>query len=102
MIPFICDLSMGMPTSDLVLYYVDAWLFTGFQLGALLVSDTHTHFTKYFGCHKFWPHTLGGILLHVILVILVMSLQVMCSGSHNEFFLEKDDYSLLPENTFLR
>ena len=32
-----------MPTSELVLYFVDAWLFTGFRLGALLVSDTHTH-----------------------------------------------------------
>jgi hypothetical protein len=64
-----------MPTSELVLYSADAWLFAGFRLGALLVSDTHTQFTKYFGCHKFWPHTLGGILLHMILVTLVMSQQ---------------------------
>jgi hypothetical protein len=75
MISFICDLSMGMPTSELVLYSVDAWLFAGFQLGALLVSDIHTQFTKYFGCHKFQPHTLGGIMLHMILVTLVMSQQ---------------------------
>jgi hypothetical protein len=102
MIPFICDLSMGMPTSDLVLYYVDAWLFTGFQLGALLVSDTHTHVTKYFGCHKFQPHTLGGILLHIILVTLVMSLQVMYSGSHKDFLPKKSDYCLLPKSIFLR
>jgi hypothetical protein len=74
MIPFICDLSMEMPTSELVLYSADAWLL-GFRLGALLVSDTHAHFTKYFGCHKFWPRTLGGILLHIILVTLMMSLQ---------------------------
>jgi hypothetical protein len=47
----ICDLSMGMPTSELLLYSADAWLFTGFRLSALLVSDTHTQFTKYFSCH---------------------------------------------------
>ena len=34
---------MGMPTSELVLYSADAWLFAGFRLGALLVFDTHTH-----------------------------------------------------------
>jgi hypothetical protein len=49
-----------MPTSELVLYSADAWLFTGFRLGALLVSDTHTHFTKYFGCHKFQASYFGG------------------------------------------
>jgi hypothetical protein len=78
-----------MPTSELVLYSADAWLFTGFRLGALLVSDTHTHFTKYFGCHEFQPHTLGGILLHIILVTLVMSLQVMCQALMKTFFLRK-------------
>jgi hypothetical protein len=102
MIPFIYDLSMGMPTLDLVLYSTDAWLFTGFRLGALLVSNTHTHFTMYFGCHKFRPHTLGGILLHIILVTLVMSLQVMYSGSHKDFLPEKSDCCLLPKSIFLR
>jgi hypothetical protein len=72
MMSSVCDLSMGMHTSELVLYSADAWLFAGFRLGALLDSDTHTEFTNYFGCHLFWPHTLGGILLHMILVILVM------------------------------
>ena len=61
-----------MPTSELVLYSADAWLFAGFLLDALLVSDTHMRFTKYFGYHRFRPHTLGGILLHMILVTLVM------------------------------
>jgi hypothetical protein len=60
MMSSVCDLSMGMPTSGLVLYSTDAWLFAGFRLGALLVSDTHTQFTKYFDCHRFQPHTLGG------------------------------------------
>ena len=63
---------MGIATSELVLYSADAWLFTGFRLGALLVSDTHTQFTKYFGYHRLQPHTLGGILLYMILVTLVM------------------------------
>ena len=72
MILFICDLSMGMPTSELVLYSVDAWLFTGFRLGEILVSDIHMHFKKYFGCHEFQPHTLGGIMLHIVLFILVI------------------------------
>jgi hypothetical protein len=80
-----------MPTSELVLYSIDAWLFTSFRLGALLVSDTHLHFTKYFGYHKFQTYTLGGILLHMILVTLVMSLQVMYSSSHKEFFPEISD-----------
>jgi hypothetical protein len=102
MIPFICDLSMEMPTSELVLYSADAWLFTDFRLSALLVSDTQTHFKKYFGYHKFRPHTLGGILLHMILVTLVMSLQVMYSGSHKDLLPEKSDWCLLPKNTFLR
>jgi hypothetical protein len=75
MILFIYDLSMGMSTSKLVLYSVDAWLFAGFRLGALLVSNTHTQFIKYFGYHRFRPHTLGGILLHMILVTLVTSQQ---------------------------
>jgi hypothetical protein len=100
MIPFICDMSMGIPTSELVLHSVDAWLVTGFRLGALLVSDTHTHFTKYFGCHKFQPHTLGGILLHIILVTLVMSLQVMYSSSHKEFLPENNGCCLLPKTHF--
>ena len=69
----ICDLSMGMPTSELVLYSADAWLFAGFRLGALLVSNTHMQFTKYFDCHKLWLHILGGILLDMILVTFVMS-----------------------------
>ena len=89
MIPFICDLNMGMPTLELVLYSTDAWLFTGFRLGALLVSDTHMHFTKYFGCHKFQPHTLGGILLHIILVTLVMSLQLCVQALIQTFCLRK-------------
>jgi hypothetical protein len=44
----------------------------GFRLGVLLVSDTHMQFTKYFGCHWFCTHTLGGILLPMILVIMMM------------------------------
>jgi hypothetical protein len=28
----------------------------------------HTHSTKYFSCHMFQLHTLGGILLHIVLV----------------------------------
>jgi hypothetical protein len=75
MMSFVCDLSMGTPTSELVLYSADAWLFAGFRLGAFLVSDTHTQITKYFGCHRFRCHTLGGILLHMIFVTLVMSQQ---------------------------
>jgi hypothetical protein len=63
---------MGMLILELVLYSADARLFAGFRLGALLISDTYTQFTKYFSCHGFWPHTLGGILLHMILVTLVM------------------------------
>jgi hypothetical protein len=75
MMSSVYDMSMGMPTSELVLYSAYAWLFSGFQLAALLVSDTHTQFTKYFECHRFRSHTLGGILLHIILVTLVMSQQ---------------------------
>jgi hypothetical protein len=89
-----------MPTSELVLYFAYAWLFTGFRLGTLLVSDTHTHFIKYFGCHKFQPHTLGGILLHMILVTLMMFLQVMHSGSHKDFLPEKSDCYILPKTHF--
>jgi hypothetical protein len=91
-----------MPTSKLILYSADAFLFAGFQLGALLVSDTHMHFTKYFGCHEFQPHTLGGILLHIILVTLVMSLQFMCPGSHEDLFPEKSDCCLLLKSIFLK
>jgi hypothetical protein len=36
-------------------------------------------------------------VLHMILVTLVMSLQVMYSGSHKDFFPEKSDYCLLPK-----
>jgi hypothetical protein len=42
MMTSVCGLSMGMPTSELVLYSADAWLFAGFRLGTLLASDTHT------------------------------------------------------------
>jgi hypothetical protein len=63
------DLSMGMPTSGLVLYFVDAWLFAGFLLGALLVSDTHAIYklfrlsqilASYFGGH-FVTHDFGHL-----------------------------------------
>jgi hypothetical protein len=30
MMSSVCDLSMGMPTLELVLYSADAWLFAGF------------------------------------------------------------------------
>jgi hypothetical protein len=53
-------------------YDKHAWLFTGFRLGVLLVSDTHMQLTKSFGYHWFQPHTLGGILLPMILVIMMM------------------------------
>jgi hypothetical protein len=98
----ICDLSMGMSTSELVLYSVDAWLFTGFWLGPLLVNDTHTQFTKYFGCCRFQPHALGGNFVthyfgHSGDVSIVLYLV-----SHKDFLLEKSGCCLLPKNTFLR
>jgi hypothetical protein len=100
MIPFICDLSMGMPTSELVLYYVDAWLFTGFRLGVLLVSDTHTHLQSISAVTSSSLILWGAFLLHMILVTLVMFLQVMYSGSHKEFLPEKSDCYLLPKTHF--
>ena len=47
-------------------------------------------------------HNLVCILLHIILVTLVMSLQVIYLGSHKDFSPEKSDCCLLPKNTFLR
>jgi hypothetical protein len=49
----------------------------------------------------FWVVGWGKVL-HIILVTLVMSLQVMYSGSQKDFLLEKSDCCLLPKNTFLR
>jgi hypothetical protein len=53
---------------------------------------------------KCYPKTSEGIRggIIMILVTLVMSLQVMYSGSHKDFFPEKSDYCLLPKNKFLR
>jgi hypothetical protein len=49
-----------------------------------------------------WLPLAEWCLLHIILVTLVMSLQVMYSGSHKDFFLEKSDCYLLSKRIFLR
>jgi hypothetical protein len=51
---------MGMPTSELVLYSADAWLFAGFRLGALLVSDTHAVY-KVFRLSQILASYFGGL-----------------------------------------
>jgi hypothetical protein len=58
--------------------YLGQWYIIMLMLDYFQVPDwctpcfRHTHSIKYFICHKFQLHTLGGILLHIILVTPVI------------------------------
>ena len=100
----VCDLSMGMSTSEFlyIWYSTDAWLFPGFRLSVLLVPNTHMQLTKSIGYHWFHPHTLGGILLPMILVIMMMYWWWCTPALHKNFLLRKNYFHLFQKTYFWR
>jgi hypothetical protein len=105
--PFVVNTTQVTPISSIPLQQPGGTSLGGYNPS----SGTGQSFTSYFQIPGTQPHAGGNLLLegnlhsgvlHMILVTLEVSLQVMCSGSHKDFLPEKDECSLLPKNTFLR